>query len=94
MMIRETQEKCPKAKMIICEPFLLRESRKNDAILVYAVEAKRIAEEFALPFVALQDKMDESVTVYGLEGCCYDGVHPNLVGSKIISDAWLKVFKE
>jgi hypothetical protein len=47
-----------------------------------------------LPFVALQEKMDKATDIYGVEPCCHDGVHPNLVGSKIISDAWLKVFKE
>ncbi|MBQ8374703.1 MAG: hypothetical protein IJX98_03890 [Clostridia bacterium] len=94
MMIRDTQEKCPNTKIIVCEPFALRESRKTDGVLEYAAEAKKIAEEFNLPFVALQEKMDEAASVYGVETCCYDGVHPNLVGSKVISDAWLKVFKQ
>lgn len=92
MMIRDTQEKCPNTKIIICEPFALRERRKNT--LEYSAEAKKIAEEFNLPFVKLQDKMDEAINVYGVETCCYDGVHPNLVGSKVISDEWLKVFKQ
>ena len=26
--------------------------------------------------------------------CCYDGVYPNRIGSNVISDAWLEVFKE
>ena len=94
MMIRDTQEKCPNTKIIICEPFALRETRKTDEILKYANEAKNIAKEFGLPFVALQDKMDEAVKIYGVENCCYDGVHPNIVGSKVISDAWLEVFKK
>lgn len=94
MMIRDTQEKCPNTRIILCEPFALRESRKTDDVLKYAQETQKIAQEFNLPFVALQDKMDKAVNVYGVEACCYDGVHPNLVGSKVISDAWLKVFKQ
>ena len=93
MMIRETQERCENIKIIICEPFALRKTRANDGILEYAVEAKKIAEEFGLPFVELQEKMDKATDVYGVEPCCHDGTHPNLVGSKIISDAWLEVFK-
>lgn len=26
--------------------------------------------------------------------CCYNGVYPNRIGSNVISDAWLEVFKE
>ena len=94
MMIRDTQEKCPNTQIIICEPFDLGAHRKNDAVLKYAAEAKKIAEEFGLPFVALQEKMDAAAELYGVEACCFDGLHPNLVGSKVISDEWLKVFKE
>jgi lysophospholipase L1-like esterase len=92
MMIRDTQEKCPNTKIIICEPFAFFESRNG--VLEYATEAKKIAAEFVLPFVALQDKMDEAVNIYGVENCCYDGLHPNLVGSKVISEEWLKVYKK
>ena len=94
MKIRDTQERCPNTKIIICEPFALRKSKEGSSVREYAIEARRIAKEFNLPFVALQDKMDEVVAVYGVEACCYDGVHPNLVGSKLISDAWLTVFKK
>lgn len=93
-MIRETQERCENIKIIICEPFALRKTRVNDGILEYAAEAKKIAKEFGLPFVELQEKMDKATDVYGMEACCYDGVHPNLVGSKVIADVWLEVFKE
>ncbi|MBQ8320566.1 MAG: hypothetical protein IJX81_06775 [Clostridia bacterium] len=94
MMIRDTQEKCPNTQIMICEPFTLRENKKKNGMFEYAAEAKRIAEEFNLPFVALQDKMDKAFGVYGMETCCYDGTHPNLVGSKVIADAWLEVFKK
>ena len=61
---------------------------------MYAAEARRIAEEFGLPFVALQERLDEAVKIYGVKTICYDTVHPNLVGSKIIADAWLEVFRK
>lgn len=99
MMLRDTQERCPNTKIIICEPFSLskdsteKTSKQFNTVQEYAAEAKKIAEEFCLPFVSLQDKMDKAAQIYGVEACCYDGVHPNLVGSKIISDAWLNVFR-
>jgi len=100
MLISDTKEKCPDTKIIICEPFAISNNedpftQKRAAIACdYAREAKKIAEEFNIPFVPLQEKMDKAVSIYGIESCCYDGVHPNLVGSKIIADAWLEVFRE
>ena len=86
-------EKLPDTKIIICEPLYSREKYKP-IIKKYAAEARKIAEEFNLPFVALQEKLDEAVEIYGFENCYHDGLHPNLVASKIISDEWLRVFKE
>ena len=91
MMISDTIERCPKTKIIICEPFAIE---RKDTIREYAIEAKKIAEEFGLPFVELQEKMERAVETYGLQACLFDGVHPNIVGSKVISNAWLEVFKK
>lgn len=92
MMLCDTKEKCPNTKVIICEPYSMREEYRS-IISQYAAEAKKIAEEFSLPFVQLQDKLDKAVEIYGMQTCFYDGTHPNVVGSKVISDAWLETFK-
>ena len=100
MMIRDTQEKCPNTKIIICEPFDLRakvkvqDDESFNNIRLYSREAKKIAEEFNLPFVALQEKIYQAADIYGVENCCFDTLHPNLIGSKIISNEWLKVFTQ
>lgn len=93
MLIQDTLEKCPNIKIMICEPFSVNNASKA-CVKEYAIEAKKIAQEFDLPFVPLQEKLDEAVEIYGMEACFYDGTHPNLVGSKYISEQWLKVFKE
>ncbi|MBQ7368607.1 MAG: hypothetical protein IJW60_02730 [Clostridia bacterium] len=93
MMLLDTKEKCPNTKIIICEPFTAHADTKH-IIGKYAAEAKKIAEEFDLPFVALQDLIDKAVDTYGLEATLFDGTHPNLIGSKVIAEAWLKVFRE
>lgn len=93
MMLRETQVKCPNTKIIICEPFYVKES-KRERVKDYAKEAKKIAEEFNFPFVALQDKIDKAIEIYGFENVLHDGIHPNIVGSKIMSEEWLCVFKK
>ena len=93
MMIEETLERLPDTKIMICEPFWPREAYR-EMVRGYAIEARKIAEEYSLPFVELQEKLNEAVKVYGAENCYYDGVHPSPVASKIISDEWLRVFKE
>lgn len=92
MMIQDTLERLPNIKIILCEPFARMQHKER--MQPYAREAKKIAEEFNLPFVSLQAKLEDAVKIYGMDSCFYDGAHPNLVASKIISDEWLRVFKE
>ena len=93
MMIQDTLERLPEVKIIICEPIQVREERRA-LIKPYAEEARKIAEEFNLPFVAFQEKMEKAIEVYGWENAFHDRLHPNVVASKIMSDEWLRVFKE
>ena len=93
MMIEETLERLPGVKIIICEPFYMPEAKRH-LLKPYAEEARKIAEEFNLPFVALQEKLEKLIDIYGLYNAFYDGGHPNIIASKVISDEWLKVFKE
>lgn len=93
MMIEETLERLPDTKILICEPWWPRPAYKQIAS-EYAAEAKKIAQEFNLPFVSLMDKLEKAVEVYGYDTCYYDGVHPSVEACKIIADEWLRVFKE
>ena len=97
MLISDTLERCPNTKIMICEPYdtRLKDYAGTDiTILDYAKEAKKIAEEFNLTFVPLQKPMEAAVEKYGMKACFYDGCHLDVVASKALSDAWLKVFKE
>ena len=93
MMIEETLERLPNTKIVIGEPYWPRPWDKQ-TISEYAAEAKKISQEFNLPFVSVSDKLEKAVEVYGYDTCYYDGVHPSLVPCKIISEEWLRVFKE
>lgn len=96
-MIRETQERFPEIKIMICGTYDLRSNADVEYCntrIAYAHEAKKIAEEFNLPFVSLQEVVEKAIERYGLETCFYDRAHPNLVGSKIIADEWMKVFRK
>ena len=100
MMIDDTLICLPNVKIIICEPFVLRGAFTDGcydsliAVKEYAKVAKRIADDYHLPFVFLQDKLEEKADMYGADYYLVDGAHPAVAGARLITDEWLKVFKE
>lgn len=100
MMLKETKERLPNTKIIICEPFILKgkvtEEKYDEFLAVkeYAKVVKKIAEEFDCYFLPLQAKIDAFAEKYGVEACLSDGVHPAVGGAQLIANEWLKLFKE
>lgn len=99
MLIEDSQKQNPNIKIILCEPFVLMANRERQIyqemldVENYAKVVKKLANEYNLPYVLLQDKFREKAAVYGDEQYLYDGVHPTIAGAKIIADEWLNVFK-
>jgi lysophospholipase L1-like esterase len=84
--------------MMLLEPFVLRgvsTTEKFDQFLQvfeYAKVVKKLAEEYGLIFVPLQEEFDRQAEKVGEETLLYDGVHPTIAGSTIIANEWLKGF--
>ena len=101
MIIEDTKANLPIVQIILCEPFVLpgtvtREDGRLEAfnkIRKYAEVAKKLAQEYNLVFVALQDKFDEMAKKHGEEYFLYDGIHPDLAGANLIAEEWVKAFK-
>lgn len=99
MLIEDTLERLPNLKIMLLEPFVLEGSATKEkyeeflAVKDYAKVVKKLASDYALVFVELQSRFDEYCEKYGSQILLYDGVHPNLVGTKIISDAWIEAFE-
>lgn len=99
MLIEDTRKRLPNVKFILCEPFVLKgiatEERYEEFLEVkkYAAVVEKLANEYGIPFVALQDKFDEAAKKHGAVHYLYDGVHPDIAGGKLIADEWLSVFK-
>lgn len=99
MMLEDTIKVLPKAKIIILEPFVLEGTRTKEELekfLVvkdYAKVAKKLAEEFDLPFVPLQEKFDSLAKIHGADKCLIDGIHPAVFGARVIANEWMKTFK-
>ena len=99
MLIEDTREQLPNVKFILCEPFVLKGSATEEKyeefceIKKYAAVVKKLAKEYGVPFVALQEKFDEAAEKHGAVHYLYDGVHPDVAGGKLIAEEWLKVFQ-
>ena len=72
MMIKKIQEALPNVKMMMLEPFCLRGSitdneeaivgmweKMNFTVRDMAKRARRVAEKYDIPFISLQDKLNE-----------------------------------
>ena len=106
MMLADTKKALPNTKIILCEPFVLQGSATESTeeipdryerfcqVYQYAAVVKKLAEEFDLPFLPLQEKFTQ-VSNGGKEAYYLaDGVHPHVAGAKLIADEWMQLFQE
>ena len=86
---------------MLLEPFFLRGTAVEylgyegfTQVFDYAKVVKKLAEEYKLTFIPLQNKFNEMAEKYGAEYYLYDGVHPSVAGATLIANEWLKGFKK
>ena len=91
---------------MLCEPFVLHgwatdntedmpdRFEKFSEIYDYAKVIKKIAEDYDLFFLPLQEKFNEKAKEHGAEHYLYDGVHPMVAGATLIANEWVKLFEE
>ena len=101
MMIEDTLRRLPNVKIVLLEPFILNGSLTEKyikecfgTVLEYAKAVKRIAEDYNLYFIPLQEKLSARAEQDGATNYLFDGVHPAMAGAKLIASEWLKLFKE
>lgn len=106
MLIEDTLKELPNLKIILCEPFILEGSATNNTaeipnkfeifsqIYDYAKVVKKLAEEYDLYFLPLQEVFTQKAKEVGAEALLDDGVHPTVAGANVIANEWLKLFKE
>ena len=99
ILIEDTKKVLPNVKIMLCEPFILEgaatSARMNDFadVYQYAKVVKKLAEEYGLYFLPLQEKLSQAAA-NGVENLLADGVHPAEAGAKLIASEWLKKFDE
>ena len=106
MLIEDTKKALPDTQIILCEPFVLEGAETKNTeempdryerfleVYKYAKVVKKLAEEFDLPFIELQEKFTKKAQEYGVEKYLFDGVHPHVAGARLIAQEWLKEFKK
>ena len=105
-IIEETIEQFPNIKIVLCEPFFLKGSATENTeeipdryerflqVYDYAKVVAKLAKEYNLYFLPLQEKFNEAAKKYGEKPFLFDGVHPMIAGAGLIADAWTKLFEE
>ncbi|MBO7520268.1 MAG: lysophospholipase, partial [Clostridia bacterium] len=107
MMIEEIKAELPDIRIMIMEPFCLKgratentEERPdkwnefNTELRIRAAKARAIAEKYGLPFIPLQQKLDDCSLKTGATYLLGDGVHPTAMGHELIAREWIKAFNE
>ncbi len=98
MIIEDTKKVLPDIKIILMEPYVLEGISTKDELEMfkevykYAEVVKKLASEYNLPFVPLQEKFNTLAKENGAECYMKDGVHPDPAGARVIADEWLDVF--
>ena len=105
-LIEETIAKFPNIKIVLCEPFILKGSATENTDQIpdrykrflqvhnYAKVVEKLASEYNVYFLPLQEKMNEYAQKFGAKHLLFDGVHPMILGANVIADEWVKLFKD
>lgn len=99
MMIEDTMERLPNVKIMLLEPYVLHGTATDgkfewfEEVYRYAAVVKRLAKEYGLQFVPLQERLSEGAEKHGAAYYAFDGIHPATAGAVVIAKAWLQAFE-
>jgi lysophospholipase L1-like esterase len=100
MLIEDTLKALPNVKIMLLEPFVLKGTAtdgkmdKFAKIEEYCLAIQNLAKKYNLVSVSLQTALNNAEKVVGEGVLTFDGIHPNVSGSTIIANEWLKGFKK
>lgn len=94
-LLTTTVKALPEVRLIILEPFALKDVKAVDekwypAFDAYRKAAKDLAAEFHATFIPLQSIFDQALKTAPASYWTTDGVHPSVAGEGLIAHAWLE----
>lgn len=97
-LIDRTLKALPGLKLVICEPFALKDVKAvNDkwfpAFDGYRIAARDLANEYGAPFVPFQSVFDKALHTAPGSYWTIDGVHPSVAGCQLMANAWMETIK-
>ena len=106
MLLGEIMEELPNIKIMLIEPFVLEAGATTateeepgrwdyfrEEVPKRAAAARRIAEKYHIPCIALQEIFDDACKQAPADYWLRDGVHPTPMGHWLIKNEWIKVFR-
>lgn len=100
MLLEEVHEALPQIKVMLMEPFVLKGSATEDSFDWFAKEVglraeitKELASEFSLPFIPLQQDLNQLAELAPESHWLIDGVHPTPFFHQYLSNKWLECFE-
>lgn len=107
LLLDEIFEALPDIKIMLLAPFVLHGSatmsfegrpdkwdRFKSGVAALAKVVEKIAEDYSLPLITLQEKFDKACTLAENAYWLADGVHPTAMGHELIAREWVKTFNE
>ena len=100
MLLDDVKKALPDTKIILMEPYLVKGASTekyweafNGNVAEKREAVRRIAKEYSLPLVPLQEKFDTASKRAPSTYWSADGVHPTFAGHELIARAWMEVFE-
>jgi len=94
-LLERTRKEHPDIKLVICEPFILTETKHVDESWLepfrpYQEAASRICGEFDATWVPFQTAFTEATGFAHPTYWTHDGVHPSMAGAQLMASTWLE----
>jgi lysophospholipase L1-like esterase len=97
IVLAETKTRLPNAKIILCEPFVLKASATESAFARFESEVKlragavkRLADKHKCVFVPLQEAFNKACEKAPASYWLSDGVHPSPAGNMLMTREWIR----
>ena len=101
MLLDEILAELPDIQILLLEPFVLKGSATESTYPEFraqveekAAAVRQIAEAYRLPFVPLQQALDEMARTAPDDYWLLDGVHPTVFFHQYIADRWLETYRQ
>lgn len=97
-LLDRTKQALPNVKIIIGEPYAMKDVKAVDASWypafdTYRQAARDTADEFGATFIPYQTVMDEALKLAPATYWSLDGVHPSPAGAGLMAYAWMNAVK-